>query len=792
MLGPLAAYDAEGTELRLGGPRQRAVLARLLVARRQVVPLPRLVADLWDGQALPGDPEGAVRTFVAALRRVLEPGRRPRTAAKVLVTEGPGYALRAAVEDVDAWRFERAARAEEGAPALVETLEGALALWRGPAYADVAGASWARAEAARLEGLRLHVVERAAAALLARGGAARAVPDLEEFVAAHPAREEGWRLLALALYRSGRQAEALSAVRRARRTLAVALGLEPGARLSRLEEDILRQAPHLDPAPEGGGQVWARAAEAYARALPAADRSRLRTAAGLMRDVAVTGGEGLSAAREHRLAAVAEARRYGDPELTARVIGVYDVPALWTRSDDPVRAARLVAAAQDALRELPEEREAERARLLATVAVESRGAAAGARSLRASREAEALARRLGDPGLLVFALNGVFVQSFAGAAGGTGLAGGGGAGASGTGSGGAGFAGTGAGALGAGSGGAGVGGTGAGASGAGFGGAGSGAAGAGALGAGSGGAGFAGTGAGASGTGSGGAGSGGTGAGSLGAGSGGAGSGAAGAWALGAGCGAAGAGALGAGSGGAGFAGTGAGASGTGSGGTGAGASGADGGQNGDVRRDALGAELVAVAGAAGLVPHEVLGLLVRMQARCGLGDFAGAEGCAAAADALAARHGLPLVRVFTTWFRALRASLAGGGWEPYEEAVALLPGCGMPGFATGLPALARLTVAVRQGEQPPPDGDFGPYEPWVRPLLGAYGGAGEREAAREALARVPQPPADHLTGVLRGVAAEAARVLGTGPGLGGLVGAGSGVVALGAPGVRELQGLRG
>ncbi|WP_373564139.1 BTAD domain-containing putative transcriptional regulator, partial [Streptomyces sp. SID8380] len=148
VLGPLAAYDAEGTELRLGGPRQRAVLARLLVARRQVVPLPRLVADLWDGQALPGDPEGAVRTFVAALRRVLEPGRRPRTAAKVLVTEGPGYALRAAVEDVDAWRFERAARAEEGAPALVETLEGALALWRGPAYADVATAPWARAEAA--------------------------------------------------------------------------------------------------------------------------------------------------------------------------------------------------------------------------------------------------------------------------------------------------------------------------------------------------------------------------------------------------------------------------------------------------------------------------------------------------------------------------------------------------------------------------------------------------------------------------------------------------------------------
>ncbi|NEA40451.1 winged helix-turn-helix domain-containing protein, partial [Streptomyces sp. SID11385] len=135
VLGPLAAYDAGGTAVRLGGPRQRAVLARLLVARRQVVPLPRLVADLWDGEPSPGDPEGAVRTFVAALRRVLEPGRRPRTAAKVLVTEGPGYALRAGDEGVDAWRFERAARADEDAPALVETLEGALALWRGPAYA---------------------------------------------------------------------------------------------------------------------------------------------------------------------------------------------------------------------------------------------------------------------------------------------------------------------------------------------------------------------------------------------------------------------------------------------------------------------------------------------------------------------------------------------------------------------------------------------------------------------------------------------------------------------------------
>src|SRR4051812_1454875 len=109
VLGPVAAWDGAGNAIALKGPRHRAVLARLLVARRRVVPVARLVEDLWaDQEVPPADALGAVRTFVAALRRALEPERPPRTAARLLVTEGPGYALRAEPEAVDAWRFERA------------------------------------------------------------------------------------------------------------------------------------------------------------------------------------------------------------------------------------------------------------------------------------------------------------------------------------------------------------------------------------------------------------------------------------------------------------------------------------------------------------------------------------------------------------------------------------------------------------------------------------------------------------------------------------------------------------
>ncbi|TMR92357.1 AfsR/SARP family transcriptional regulator [Nonomuraea basaltis] len=411
VLGPVVAWDGTGGVIDVKGPRHRAVLARLIVARRRVVPVTRLVEDLWEDDPPPGA-VGAVRTFVAALRRALEPERPPRAPARLLVTEGPGYALRAPAGAVDAWRFEQVVAATSPPEETLERLEEALGWWRGPAYAEFAGQDWVRAERSRLAELRLHAVERQAEARLALGLAAEAVPDLDAHVAGHPWREDAWRLLALALYRTGRQGDALAVLRRARALLVEHLGVDPGQGLRRLESDILHHAPHLDPVSGTAAAVWAQAAAAYDRSVPPGARARLESTVSLMRELAVTGGSGLEAARRHRVAAIAAAEELGDAELTARVIGSYDVPAIWTRSDDPVQAAQVVAAAERTLTAVPPGApEATRARLLATIALESRGAH-GVRGPEAARQAEDIARRLDDPALLAFALNGVFMQSF--------------------------------------------------------------------------------------------------------------------------------------------------------------------------------------------------------------------------------------------------------------------------------------------------------------------------------------------------------------------------------------------
>ncbi|GAB3957362.1 hypothetical protein GCM10027614_72650 [Micromonospora vulcania] len=234
----------------LGGPRQRTVLARLLIARGRVVPVDRLVDDLWETP--PDGAVGAIRTFVADLRRALEPDRPPRQPSGLLVTEPPGYVLRVAPDALDAGRFE-AAVGEAGrllaagrpTPAL-NALDTALGLWRGPAYADCAAEVWAVAEINRLDELRMLAVERRAEALLALGRPDEAAADLPAQLARHPLREDAWRLLALARYRSGRQGEALAALRQARDVLVTELGVDPGPALRQLEADILAQAPHLN------------------------------------------------------------------------------------------------------------------------------------------------------------------------------------------------------------------------------------------------------------------------------------------------------------------------------------------------------------------------------------------------------------------------------------------------------------------------------------------------------------------------------------------------------------------
>ncbi|MEV0389736.1 BTAD domain-containing putative transcriptional regulator [Nonomuraea sp. NPDC050643] len=253
VLGPLTADNDQGP-VRLKGPRHRAVLARLLVARGRVVPVSWLIDDLWDA---PGEGAlGAVQTFVGALRKALEPDRPPRTLSRLLVTAPPGYALRAEPGAVDAWRFEAAVTRAGGSPpeAALALLDEALGWWRGPAYAEFAGQDWARGEAARLDELRLLAVERRAEAALGSGRAAESVADLEAHVAGHPLREDGWRLLALALYRGGRQGDALGVLRRARVVLREELGVDPGQGLRDLEAGILAQSPHLTarpPSPSG-------------------------------------------------------------------------------------------------------------------------------------------------------------------------------------------------------------------------------------------------------------------------------------------------------------------------------------------------------------------------------------------------------------------------------------------------------------------------------------------------------------------------------------------------------------
>ncbi|MGK8524961.1 AfsR/SARP family transcriptional regulator [Nocardia asteroides] len=242
VLGSFAA-EAGGEPLPLGGPRQRGVLALLVAARGQVVPVDRMVEDLWRGEP-PSRALASLQAYVSNLRRLLEPGRPPRTPARLLVSASPGYALRLPQQAVDAWRFEELldqARMLTDPRDARDRLDEALALWRGPAFAEVADEPWAVAETARLNELRLVARELRIAAGLRLGQPATVVPEAERLTRDDPLREEGWRLHALALWSSGRQADALAALRRARATFADELGLDPGPDLVALEEAILTQ-----------------------------------------------------------------------------------------------------------------------------------------------------------------------------------------------------------------------------------------------------------------------------------------------------------------------------------------------------------------------------------------------------------------------------------------------------------------------------------------------------------------------------------------------------------------------
>lgn len=239
VLGPLRVEVGDGY-VDAGGGRQRELLVRLAVAGGEVVSTDALIDDLWHGEP-PSRALGALQVHVSRLRRVLEPQRPPRSPASVLVSDPPGYALALAPDALDSRRFaalvETAATlpAAEAEPVLGEALD----CWSGSAFAGFSDAAWAAPEAGRLEELRLVATERRARARLDLARPDAAVPDLERLVHGHPLREGAVALLVLALYRAGRQADALAVLHRTRRLLADELGVDPGPELRDLERDVL-------------------------------------------------------------------------------------------------------------------------------------------------------------------------------------------------------------------------------------------------------------------------------------------------------------------------------------------------------------------------------------------------------------------------------------------------------------------------------------------------------------------------------------------------------------------------
>jgi len=263
ILGPLEVWNA-GVPLPLRGQRARALLALLLIHRGEVVSTERLLDALW-GENQPGTGATALHGLVSQLRKALAVGEKAESGS-ILVTRHHGYVLEVEPDQVDAERFERLAAAGRealaaGNPERAGSLLGqAIALWRGPALADLEYEPFAAPEIRRLDELRLHAIESRIEADLSAGRHAEALPEIERLVREEPLRERPRAQLMLALYRAGRQGDALEEYRDARRALRDELGVEPGAELKQLEQAILRQDPALAGHPPRAGASGRRAA----------------------------------------------------------------------------------------------------------------------------------------------------------------------------------------------------------------------------------------------------------------------------------------------------------------------------------------------------------------------------------------------------------------------------------------------------------------------------------------------------------------------------------------------------
>jgi DNA-binding SARP family transcriptional activator len=250
ILGPLEVWEG-GQPIPLGGIKQRAVLAILLLHANDLLSADRIIDELW-GETPPDTARNVIQVYMSQLRKVLEPGV-PSASATLLVTRQPGYLLNISGEDLDLTRAEhlvdRGRRSlEEHEPvAASRSFSEALALWRGDALGDFRLEQFAQAELERIEEFHLSTREDWFEAELEVGHGSQLVPELQAAIAAYPLRERLRAHLMLALYQSGRQAEALDAYRAAAELLGEELGLDPGPALTSLHEAILRQDPSLTP-----------------------------------------------------------------------------------------------------------------------------------------------------------------------------------------------------------------------------------------------------------------------------------------------------------------------------------------------------------------------------------------------------------------------------------------------------------------------------------------------------------------------------------------------------------------
>jgi DNA-binding SARP family transcriptional activator len=300
LLGPVEAF-VDGRPLGLPAAKPRALLADLLLNRNRVVSVSRLVDDLW-GEEPPETATKALQGYVSQLRKALGADR--------LLTRPPGYSLRVEDDELDLARFERLVKdgrellGAGDSKAAARRFDEALQLWRGPPFAEFQAEPFARDAGARLEDARLAALEERIEADLALGRHARLIPELEELVASEPLRERPRGQLMLALYRSGRQADALELYRRTRETLNEELGIEPSLELQELERRMLQHDPTLEraraparPAEEGAPVPLARRPQLLVLAAVA-----LAAAAAVIAAFALTsGGSGSNASGKGEL-----------------------------------------------------------------------------------------------------------------------------------------------------------------------------------------------------------------------------------------------------------------------------------------------------------------------------------------------------------------------------------------------------------------------------------------------------------------------------------------------------------